>query len=114
MTFKITKQTHARLISLATKASEQLAAIGNVRSELNGTLTELAVILSDERDQAQSDFDDKSETWQEGDRGSAVADWITRLDELVDNVEALPETDDLEEIENFMPEIEDLETEPSF
>lgn len=45
---------------------------------------EVAGILSDAATEAQEYADDRSEAWQEGERGSAYADWIGDLERLGD------------------------------
>ena len=48
--------------------------------------TELLALI---RDETASYFEDRSEAWQEGDRGEAHAERVETLTELVDSLEDL-------------------------
>ena len=43
--------------------------------ELAGYATELASLLRDLRDDAETYYDDRTERWQESDRGEAYSQW---------------------------------------
>ena len=62
------------------------------KSDYEGALTALRERLESERDDFQSEFDDRSETWQEGERGSAARDWIDSMTSLFESLDA-PELD---------------------
>ena len=64
------------------------------------------------KDDAEAEYDDKSEKWQEGDRGTAAREWIDSFDnvELDDAEMEAPEP--LEEVEaEGLDDLENLETE---
>lgn len=57
--------------------------------ELTKKISELATDLNAEVDEMRSEFDDKSESWQEGDKGTDVQTWLDELGELADTLDAL-------------------------
>ena len=66
------------------KAREDLTAHLEAYDAARG---DLASIVEAERDAFQSEFGDKSERWQEGERGSRVSEFIDRLTEIVDKLQ---------------------------
>lgn len=59
--------------------------------ELAARAAALATDLNAELDEHQTEFDGRSERWQEGEAGTAVGAWIEHLEELVTTLEGLPE-----------------------
>lgn len=75
------------------------AEIDTAQSAYNDARQQVIDLLEAEADQAQSEYDDKSEKWQEGDKASAVSEWIDHLRAVV--------ADDVEEAQiDEPPEIE--------
>lgn len=54
----------------------------------NEGITEIHEWLGETISDFQSEFDDKSERWQEGNKGSAVTEWIDRLQTLCNSFES--------------------------
>lgn len=82
------------------------AAVEEAREKINGIIAEIneakddaREILDDAAMEAESYWDERSEKWQEGDRGQAYDEWKNRLRELAD---AAAET--VEDVEITPPE----------
>jgi hypothetical protein len=54
---------------------------------MGAKIDEVVAFLRDAAEQGQSDHDDKSEKWQEGDAAAAAIDWIDKLTDAADNIE---------------------------
>lgn len=116
MAFKVTKEEAERLEALADKLGnarefledelddlnrqirESLDTINFKIAGYNELLEEARGIIDDVHSQGESDFDDKSEKWQEGERGEATREWLESLESIRD--------DDLGDIEPI--EFEDI------
>lgn len=62
-------------------SKEAVAAIGDITSiydEVNAEIERL-----------REQFDGMSETWQEGEKGEAVNDWLSTLQEAIDELEQI-------------------------
>lgn len=62
----------------------------------------------------QEEYDEKSDNWQEGDRGSATSDWINTLDESAGELQDIAEDFDEEELERLIAILDDLPEEPAY
>jgi len=77
------------------------------------TLEAGTAFIAGVREDAQSYFDDRSEAWQEGEKGEAYQDWINELDDV--NLDA-PELDQPTELdmpdrpELAMPDFDAIDT----
>jgi L-lactate utilization protein LutB len=69
--------------------------------EVQAALEDLKETLEEETQQHRDAYGERSEKWQEGEKGQATETWIENLDELVENVESL-----VDELENYEPEPE--------
>ena len=72
----------------------QKATIEEKCGELRTAGGELADMLRDAIDDAQAYFDDRSENWQEGEKGEAYQEWIDGLQEALDTAEGIADTAD--------------------
>jgi hypothetical protein len=90
MAFKITKTEHARVASLTAnldrKREEINEKLNEVRTmfeqmleDFNETREELRGFIEDIISEKESDFEDKSDNWRDGDRGQATEAWIESL-----------------------------------
>lgn len=114
MAFKVKKEEAARLTALAiqleAKAERVRQAIVTFNSEkvrlfefvtdavnaYNALVEVTQGLVGDLGSEFDSEFDDKSETWQDGDRGSIVREWIdTYVDAELETLE-VDEPEDLE------------------
>lgn len=111
MAFKIDKSDGKRIENLADRLGEQREGIDNLIDEVNAfivdkvgdlnllivdyneTLEQARGVIEDIHSQADSDYTDKSEKWQEGERGTAVKEWIDAIESIKDN--------DLNDISDF-------------
>lgn len=87
--------------------------------DFGGALSDLRDFITQKHDEFESEYDDKSEKWQEGDRGMATRSWIDSFESLeLDDVELedLPaEGEDVPHVEmDGLDEVENLETEPTY
>lgn len=94
---------------------EELSALNTLVGEYNTELTSIRETIESIHSEAQSEFDDKSERWQEGERAESVQEWMNELESI--------ELDDAEEYEveplaDFDPAhasaLEELPAEPSY
>lgn len=131
MAFKLTKAQSTELNVLASKLREQAEALETTVTEVNAEIASLVETkvneqiksynetLQEARDliegfasDLRGEFDDKSETWQEGDRGQAVSSFVEEY-ESVDLTDL--DTIDMEislEVEDDASTLEALPTEP--
>jgi uncharacterized protein YukE len=65
---------------------------------LNTSIAELKTIAEEIQDELQSEFDERSDRWQEGDKGIAFQEWIDRFGEIQDVDEVEMECHQYEEI----------------
>ena len=67
------------------KAQEEADAIYvSIVEEINEAKEEVRGILDDVANEAEEYYDDKSEKWQESERGEAYGEWRDKLRELAD------------------------------
>ena len=76
------------------KLSEPIAAINSLIADYNEKLQEARGFVEDIANEVESYTDDKSDNWRDGERGSAIIDWLNELQSV--------SLEDVEEIE--MPE----------
>jgi hypothetical protein len=107
MSFKLTKQEDAQRAKLQVALSDARAildakiedvndALQTAVDALEGAITDYNSALDDARNfvvdivsQAEEDFSDKSERWQEGERGEIVRAWIDEWDNAqLDDIDA--------------------------
>ena len=87
--------------------NSEVAHINTLLEAYNELLTEANGVIEDIASEVQSEIDDKSEKWQEGDRGQAIIDWQSDLEnfefealEMLDDIE-VPELDHDGQLENL-------------
>jgi len=87
--------------------NSEVANINTLLEAYNQLLTEANGVIEDIASEVQSEIDDKSEKWQEGDRGQAIIDWQSDLEnfefealEMLDDIE-VPELDHDGQLENL-------------
>jgi hypothetical protein len=103
MAFKITKDEAKRIEALADDLGERRETIDNTIDEINAfiadkvgdvnilisyyneKLQEARGVIEDIHAERQGEFDDKSEKWQDGERGDATREWLESLDSMKDN-----------------------------
>lgn len=120
---KLDKEQRARLSKLRDEYREAVAAVNAEKEEaeaeiakavstLNDRIADLNAIIENAnelRDQIQSEIADyigeKSDKWQEGDRGQAFEEWRSQWDNEVETVDPVDEiTIELEVPEELLPE----------
>lgn len=62
----------------------------------------------------QDEFDEKSENWQEGDRGSATQEWLDTLDNIGNTLEDIDSPFDDDGIEEIVSILEEMPEEPEY
>jgi hypothetical protein len=135
MAFKFSKAQRAELnsfrdrldkeyIDLTGTLEEQAEVIGAAYERLNGAIDTYNGVLANARSyiediasEAESEFEDKSENWQSGERGEIVREWIDAIDNAVSEMED-GEQFTFEGIGLEVPDhgglIDNLEDEPSY
>lgn len=102
MAFKITKAEEKRIAEIAGRLSAKFdginAIIEKMKSEIDDELVEyneireeLRGVLEDIHSEKESEYEDKSDNWREGDRGEATYSWIEGLSDIMNEF-----ADDLE------------------
>lgn len=109
MAFKLTKQESKRRDALRDKIAEArieleevigdqvnaieaaYAAINDAIEKYNEVAQEAYNFFDDIHSDRESEFDDKSESWQEGDRGQAASAWVEEIYDLRDSLEDIEE-----------------------
>lgn len=109
MAFKISKAEQKRIDEIVQRLNSKFDDINGIlekaRSEIENELVEyneireeLRGVIEDIHAEKQEEYEDKSENWQEGDRGQATYQWLETLEEHTNAVG-----------EDFEVEIEDIE-----
>jgi exonuclease VII small subunit len=94
--FKLTSKEDARKSELEAELEQEVGAMEDAKTELqdaiqkliddfneqhveplNAKLTEARGFVEDIYNERQGEYDDKSERWQEGERGEAAQSWLT-------------------------------------
>lgn len=138
MAFKIDKNEQARIADLSQKLAEGRIAldeaieqanrqIEDIYSDLNQkfevygeTLEEARGFVEDIHSERDSEYDEKSENWQEGERGSATREWLDGISTLVEDTLATGfdplefEPLDFSEVPDHSEAIENIEQEPNY
>jgi hypothetical protein len=81
----------ARTQELADPRLPSLPAVANLPSTVrwNAVIRRCTDLLALIRNESASYYEDRSETWQEGDRGEAHAERVEALTEIVDDLEQI-------------------------
>jgi len=74
-------ELEAAISAYNTAVAEQQNSVEEALSNYNGKLAELKSFVDDFAGEKRSEWDDKSEGWQEGDAGSTANDWISAWEE---------------------------------
>lgn len=85
------RQAETRLQELADPRLPSLPAIDSLPATVrwNAVIRRCTDLLTLIRDESASYHDDRSESWQEGDRGQAHAERVEALTEIVDGLELI-------------------------
>lgn len=127
MTTKFSKQDEKRIADLMHRLGEQrdviealweplTEMIDKINGEIeayNEIVTEANGVVEDIASEVESYIDDKSDNWRDGERGSAMQDWLSELQNAtLEDVEQLevPEQPTLDHDGT----LENIPTEPSF
>jgi uncharacterized protein YukE len=106
---KISKATRATITEHATAANAAKDALVSAIEEYNARLDDLHGTIEAAKDELQGEFDEKSERWQEGDKGQAVSAWLddigSKADEIADGIDV--EVADIDAVIDFPDEPED-------
>ena len=108
-------QNEAREVEAAFELlTPAIEAVNAAIASYNEVLNEVNGIVEDIASEAESDFNDKSEKWQEGERGQAFSEWMGELQSFslteIDPVEAPEPPDELHQY----GETESIPNEPSY
>jgi hypothetical protein len=82
--------------ALYVKAEEALEIVKDIFKEIDDKRQEAAELMDGEASDAEQFYDDKSEKWQEGERGSTFAEWRDQLRFVADDLSNGIEWPDLE------------------
>ena len=95
------------------RLEEQRSILDDATNDCNGAMQGVADYLERIKDRLTGEYDDKSEKWQEGEKGTTVRDWIDTFDiDFMDIDVEVP--NDISEAEcDELETLEGLETEPS-
>lgn len=116
MTFKVNKEMQTTLLDMQADINEAwrnlddiqtnlfakiqaiVADINEARSIYSGKLEDAKRVVDQFADEMESEYDDKSERWQESERGELVREWIDEIRSKSDEIEELDDYS-LEELE---------------
>lgn len=96
-------QINAQVAATRVKQEELATAL----TAYNENVNDLKGLLESERDEAQEEWDSKSERWQESDNGTNAAEWIDSLTEIIGQLDPL---DDIEFVD--MDDVDQLGDSP--
>lgn len=104
MAFKLTKQENNRRMLLRDNIRDarlvldeviekQVAIMQNAQAALNAAIADYNELVDeaygfveDIHSEREGEYDDRSERWQEGERGEAAATWLSELEEVRDSL----------------------------
>lgn len=97
-----------KITQFETSLNEKIADLNAIIEEANGLRDEIQA-------DAQSYYDEKSEKWQEGERGSAHSDWVSSWQEEIEEIEeiSIETVAKVEETPETLLSDDDYPTEPS-
>ncbi len=103
---RVAKSSLDTAVSEANAQIEEAETTVNSRiSEYNAALTGITDFIEEHKDKWQEAYDEKSETWQEGDKGEAVAallgEWDNYDGEAVEEISIGEIEIETEHLENF-------------
>jgi len=118
----------SKFVEIENLHNELVEAIQSYNEELDNTKTELEAIVTDWRnwkDGLQEAYEEKSERWQEGEKGRAVGEWLDNMEDSVSSSENAYEFEEMAEpdapesshdsledwVTNYLPEEQQLEPE---
>lgn len=109
MAFRLTKAEDARKTEYETELEQLVGSVTDAQDELreqitklvddfnekyvnplNEKLEEVRGFVEDIHSERQTDFDGKSERWQEGERGQAAQDWLQEWENGMGDLEDMP------------------------
>lgn len=109
------KKLHDAIAEYQTKLLEIRGPVEEALAEYNEVLDEARGFIEDIANNARGEWDDKSEKWQEDEKGQAVSAWIDSFDECeLEDVE-VPFPEDLEyEEPDHADNLEGLSVDPEY
>jgi vacuolar-type H+-ATPase subunit H len=112
MAFKLTSKEDARKSDLEAELEQAVGAVEDARNELqeeiakliadfnekhvdplNAKLEEAHGFVEDIVNERQGEYDDKSERWQEGDRGQSAQSWLQDWETGMNELEAMEQVE---------------------
>ena len=97
---KLNKKQSEELKKRAQKLQAAKNKFEGATQDLNSEIEDWNAFALDIADELQSYYDERSETWQEGDVGSAFSEWVERWQEEPEEIDYdLSWIDDLEKLE---------------
>lgn len=107
MAFRLTNKEEKERQALAAELGEKAEALTEARDNYNEVVERAIAFRDGVAERLQSDFDNKSEGWQEGDKGSAAQELISAWEELeIEKVE-FDDPEDEERLEEVSTEAEE-------
>jgi hypothetical protein len=103
MAFKMTKTQQAVFDRLTLAAREKRNNLDEARLNYNDATDELKTFMEELAEIWRGQFDEKSESWKDGDKGTAVDGWITAWSDYAERLKPI-EFDDLPDFEDDLPE----------
>jgi chromosome segregation ATPase len=88
MAFKLSSQELKTRETLLEELKDLGTTLETATSDYNDKVEEINKFIETIRDRLQEEFDEKSEGWQEGDKGSSVQSMISEYDTSLDSIEA--------------------------
>lgn len=87
MAFSLTKQEQTEREFHANELKRKASTLADALADYNGAVTDAQNFATGIAERLQSEYDGKSEAWQEGDRGSAVSELIGEWEGYAENDE---------------------------
>lgn len=94
---RLTAKDHQTLLSQVAEVRARRDALQASQETLVGVFSDMIAVLREAQDE-------RSEAWQDSDKGVAVEEWLTALEELCDRMEEEVELDWLDDVEALDPE----------
>jgi chromosome segregation ATPase len=105
-------EKHDEILGRIQEANELIGEFNSMIEEENQEIQELVEEMEEKISDFRSDWDDRSERWQESERGQAVETWISSLEDEFSTMQNITLHEEIDEVDepHFECSYEEYET----
>lgn len=113
MAFKVNKKARAKLAELRDEVDKRAEQVRMSVEDLRAGIELLKAAIEEQADEFDGEFDERSDAWKEGDRGSEVEGFVSAWREAADALENFECEDVTGDLEELLTSIDELPDQPS-